>query len=151
MSVVSLTGADVALINDRIISDLADGDCITLDFPNELASLKTGKNGNTIYAFNQTGKQATMTMRVMRGSADDKFLNNLLVSQDSNFSGFVLMSAEFIKKIGDGAGAVSNDTYIMSGGIFTKRVNAKNNVEGDTEQSVSIYEIMFANSPRALT
>ena len=39
----------------------------------------------------------------------------------------------------------------MAGGIFLKRVGAKSNAEGDTEQSVSIYEMKYANAPRALT
>lgn len=148
---VSLTGSDTTIINNRVISDLADGDCVNLDFPNEIATLKTGKNGNVIYALNETGRECTMSLRVLRGSDDDKFLNNLLQIQQGNFAGFILLSGEFIKKIGDGEGNITNDTYIMAGGIFLKRVGAKNNTEGDTEQSVSIYEMKFANSPRALT
>lgn len=147
----SLTGSDVTIINGRVFADLADGDCVNLDYPNELASVKTGKNGNVMYAFNETGRQTTVTLRVLRGSADDKFLNNLLSKMKANFSGFVLMTGEFVKKVGDGEGNVTDDTYIMSGGIFTKNVGAKNSAEGDTEQSVSIYEIQFANAPRALT
>jgi hypothetical protein len=55
-----------------------------------------------------------------------------------------------IKRIGDGKGNVTSDTYIMSDGIFTKEIEAKSNVEGDTAQSVSVYIIKFANSPRAI-
>jgi len=147
----SLTGSDVTIINDRILADLADGDCVNLDPPNELATVKTGKNGNVIYAFNETGKEVTVTIRVLRGSADDKYLNGLMSSMKANFSSFVLLTGEFIKKVGDGEGNVTRDTYIMSGGVFTKNVGAKNNVEGDVEQSVSIYELKFANAPRTLT
>ena len=95
--------------------------------------------------------EATVTIRVLRGSSDDKFLNNLLASQRSNFASFILMTGEFIKKVGDGAGNVSRDTYIMSGGIFIKNVGGKNNAEGDTEQSVAIYELKYSNSPRVLS
>lgn len=150
MSGVSLTGSDTAIINNRVISDLADGDCVNLDFPNELAQLKTGKNGNVIYANNETGQEANVTLRILRGSSDDRFLNNLMAIQKQNFAGFVLLSGEFVKKIGDGEGAVRNDTYILSGGIFLKQINAKNNVEGDTGQSVSIYELKFAKAPRVI-
>ena len=38
MSTVSLTGSDTIIVNDRVISDLADGDCVALDFPNDIAS-----------------------------------------------------------------------------------------------------------------
>jgi hypothetical protein len=74
-----------------------------------------------------------------------------LAAQDQNFAGTVLMIGEFVKKIGDGAGGIANDTYITSGGIFLKRVNAKSNVEGDTGQSVSEYKMKFSNAPRTIT
>lgn len=151
MATVALSGSDTVIINNRIISDLADGDVVMLDFPNNIAEVKTGKNGNSIYGLNETGKNAELTLRVIRGSADDKFLNALLVAQEQNFAGTVLMIGEFIKKIGDGAGNIASDTYITSGGVFIKRVNAKSNVEGDTAQSVSEYKIKFSNAPRTIT
>lgn len=151
MSAVSLTGNDTITLQNSIISDLADGDCVTLEFPNEIASLKTGKNGNTIYALNETGKQCEVKIRLVRGSADDKLLNSLLTQQQANFAGTVLLIGEFVKVVGDGAGNLTNDTYILSGGVFQKQVGAKSNVEGDTAQSVSEYMIRFSNAPRAIT
>lgn len=148
---IALSGSDVVTINDRIFNDFADGDINNLEFPNEIASVKTGKNGNSIYAANESGRQADLTLRVIRGSDDDKFLNNLLAQQKLNFAGFILMKGEFIKKIGDGIGNVSNDTYVCDGGIFTKQPGAKSNTDGDTEQSVVEYMIKFSNAPRALT
>lgn len=150
MSTVSMTGADTIKINNRILADLADGDCIALDYPNDVASVKTGKNGNSIYALNESGKQSEVTIRVVRGSADDKFLLNLLAAQQNNFAGFILMLGEFTKRIGDGQGNVAGDTYIMSGGIFSKQIPGKSNVEGDSEQSISIYTLKFANAPRVI-
>ena len=151
MGTVTLSGSDVILINTRNIVDLADGDCVTLDFPNDIAALKTGKNGNTIYSLNETGNQCEVKIRVLRGSADDKYLNNLMVQQQANFAGTVLNFGEFIKKLGDGEGNITNDTYILQGGIMTKQIPGKNNVEGDTEQSISIYSMGFAKAPRILT
>jgi hypothetical protein len=148
---VSLTGADVNIINDRILNDLGDGDVAVLSHPNEIATLKTGKNGNSIYALNQSGLQCDLEMRVIRASADDKFLNGLMKQQLADLASFVLMSGEFVKKVGDGLGNVTSDTYILSGGIFVKKVDAKSNTEGDTEQSLSIYMMRFANAPRAIT
>ncbi len=147
---VSLTGSDTIKINNRILSDLADGDCAVLSYPNEIATVKTGKDGNSIYAFNQTGKNCDLTLRVLRGSADDKYLLNLFNTMKIDFSGFVLINGEFIKRIGDGTGKISNDTYLVSGGIFSKNMDAKNNAEGDTEQSIVIYTLKFANGDRSI-
>lgn len=151
MGTVAMSGSDTIILNDRVFADLADNDCAMLDFPNEIANLKTGKNGNSIYGLNESGKQANFKLRVIRGSSDDKFLNGLLSQQQANFAGFVLLKGQFIKKVGDGAGKVASDTYIVSGGIFTKQVAAKTNVEGDSEQSIAIYEFRFSNAPRAIT
>ena len=151
MATVAMSGSDSIQINNTILTDLADGDCIVLEFPNEIASVKTGKNGNAIYGLNESGKQATVRIRLIRGSADDKFMNNLLAQQQANFAGTVLLIGEFAKLIGDGKGNITNDIYITSGGVFTKQVMGKTNVEGDSTQSVAEYEIRFSNSPRALT
>lgn len=151
MSSVAMSGSDTIIINDRILTDLADGECVTLEFPNDIANLKVGKNGNTIYGLNETGKQAEAKIRIIRGSSDDKYLQNLITQQQANFAGKILDTGEFVKQIGDGAGNISLDTYLMSGGIATKNVPGKNNVEGDTEQSVSIYTWKFSNAPRVIT
>ena len=151
MSTVALTGSDTVMINNQLITDLADGNCVELTFPNDIAQVKTGKNGNAIYGLNESGKQCEMKLRVIRGSNDDKLLNNLLANQANNFAGFPLMIGQFVKQVGDGAGNIAADTYITSGGIFTKRIEAKSNVEGDTEQSVAIYTIKWSNAPRVIT
>ena len=151
MSTVALSGADTIIINDRTFADLADGDCVMLSFPNDISNVKTGKNGNSIYGLNEMGNQCEVKIRLIRGSADDKFMNQLLAQQKLNFSSFVLMNGEFIKNVGDGQVNITLDTYIVSGGVFSKQVEAKTNTDGDTEQSVSIYTVKFAKAPRALT
>lgn len=151
MATIALSGSDTVMINNRILSDFADQNCAELTFPNEIASVKTGKNGNSIYGLNETGRQAEFKVRLIRGSADDKFMNSLLAQQQSNFAGFTLMIGQFIKKLGDGLGNVASDTYITSGGIFTKQVEGKMNTEGDSEQSVAIYTMKFSNAPRVIT
>lgn len=151
MSTVAMSGDDTCMINNRVLSDFADNDVVVVTFPNDIAQVKTGKNGNSIYGFNASGKQCEVKIRLIRGSNDDKFMNNLLAQQQNNFAGTTLMIGQFIKKIGDGQGNVGSDTYIMSGGVFTKIPEAKSNVEGDTEQSTCIYTIKFSNSPRVIT
>jgi len=151
MSTIALSGNDTVVLNNRIFADFADGNVAELTFPNDIASVKTGKDGNSIYGLNESGKQSELKVRVIRGSSDDKFLNGLLAQQQINFAGFPLMVGQFIKKIGDGEGNIKSDTYIMSGGVFTKQVEAKSNVEGESEQSVAIYTLKFSNSPRVIT
>ncbi len=151
MSTISLTGADTNILNGRVLVDFADGNCAELTFPNDIANVKTGKNGNAIYGLNESGRQAEAKYRLIRGSPDDKFFNNLYSQMQQNFSGFVLLTGEFIKKIGDGQGKITNDVYQLGGGVFSKEPEAKTNVEGDTEQSVVMWTIKFANAPRAIT
>ncbi len=151
MSAVALSGSDTISLNNHVFADLADGNCAELTFPNEIANVKTGKNGNSIYGLNESGRQAELKLRVLRASADDKFLNNLLVQQQANFAGAVLLIGQFIKKIGDGLGNITSDTYVCSGGIFTKIPEGKTNTEGEVDQSIAHYVIKFSNAPRALT
>ena len=150
MAVVSLTGQDTIIINSRILSDLADADSGSITFPNELASVKTGKNGNAIFAFNESGRQCDLSLRIVKGSPDDKFFNNFLSIQSSNFSGTLLLEGELIKRVGDGKGNITNDTYILTNGIISKNVDTKTNSDGDIEQSVSIYSLKFATAPRVI-
>lgn len=150
-NVVALSGQDTVVLDGRVFNDLADGNCAELTYGSEIAAVKTGKNGNSLYALNETGKNADFKLRVVRGSSDDKWLLNKLNTQQGNFPGFVLMTGQFVKKLGDGAGNLTSDVYNVSGGVFTKQVGATMNVEGDTNQSVAEYEIKFSNAPRALT
>lgn len=146
-----MSGSDTIVINGRNLTDLADGNCVELTFPNDIGNLKVGKNGNTIYGFNEMGKQADVILRLVRGSSDDRYMNGLLVQQNQNFAAFVLMSGQFTKKIGDGQGNVSSDAFVIGGGIFNKQTEGKDNVEGDTEQSVAIYHLKFSAAPRAIS
>lgn len=146
-----MSGNDTIIVNNRNLTDLADGNAVELSLPNDIASAKTGKNGNSIFGLNEMGKQSDVTIRIIRGSGDDKFLNGLLANQQNNFAGFALLNGQFIKKIGDGTGKITSDTYILSGGVFTKQVGATSNVEGTSDQSISIYTLKFTNAPRVLT
>lgn len=150
MGSVALTGNDVAIIDSRILRDFADGDTVVLDVPNNLAEGKAGKNGNMIYAYNASGRIVNVTVRVLRGSADDKYLNSRLQEYINDPASFVLVAGEFIKRSGDGAGNITAETYRLDGGVFQKMPGGKENVAGDTEQAVAIYVITFANSQRAL-
>lgn len=150
MAVYSLTGQDVIKINARLLTDFGPGEVAKLTYAADIATMKTGKNRNAIIASNETGNQATLEVKVLRGSDDDKFLNSLLVFYRNNQVSFTLMTGEIIKRMGNGQGQVTNDTYLCQGGVFTKMVETVVNVEGDTEQALAMYTIQFAEAPRAI-
>lgn len=150
MAKTVLSGNDTLVINGRVLQDLTDGNVGVLSFPNSVASIKTGKNGNSLYALNTSGYQADLQLRVLRGSADDKFLLGLYNQQQNNFAGTVLLQGAFVKQLGDGAGNVSYDTYTVIGGVFSKAQSVTSNPEGNNEQNTTVYEIMFSNTVRAL-
>ena len=146
----TLTGNDSIIIDGLPLVDLANGDVGTLTFPNDITSATTGKNGNSIIALNETGKIAELSIRVLRGSSDDKTLNSKFKTMEADLPSFTLLTGSIVKRIGDGISNVVEDTYALSGGSFSKRVETTSNVEGDIEQGVSVYNIRFTNSSRNL-
>lgn len=149
MASASLTGNDTIQIAGRTLVNMADGEVAKLTFPNELVAVKTGKNGNSIFNLNASGQQAELVLRVLRGSADDSFLNGLLKTMRNDLPGFTLMTGYFVKRVGDGKGNVASDTYLLGGGVFTKQVEVAENVEGGTDPAVCVYNLKFSNSDRA--
>jgi hypothetical protein len=147
---VTLTGKDVIIINGQIITALASGDCVKVEFDNPIADLKLSKDGNAIYAMNYSGIRAKVTLRVVRGSTDDQTLNGLLQQQMNDFAAFVLMAGSFIKRLGDGKGGVGSEVYQLAGGIFERYPSAKMNTEADIEQSISEYTMLFRNNGRLM-
>jgi hypothetical protein len=146
----SLIGSDTIKLGDRLLADFGHGEVAKITYPTELATVKTGKNGNTIYVQNASGFQAVLELKIIRGSADDKALQSLLTLYRSEPTLFVLQNAELTKKLGDGTGKAQSDTIILTGGIPTKQVEMVSNVEGDVEQGLSVYTWVFATSDRAL-
>jgi hypothetical protein len=151
MALIASSGNDSLTISNYIFQGLADGNVIELTFPNDIAAIKVGKNGNAMMALNESGQVADAVIRVIRGSADDQYLLGLQTSQNNNFAGFVLMQGTFVKSMGDGAGNILSDTYVLAGGVFSKLTEAKSNVEGDTEQNVAIYHLKFAQAIRIIS
>jgi len=150
MPQVALTGNDTIVVAGRTLINFGDGDVATLEFATDLMGVKVGKYGNSLFALNAMGKVADMVLRVIRGSADDIFLQSLLVALEADPPSFVLLTGLFAKRVGDGQGNITNDSYIAANGVFTKKVAVKENVEGETEQAVSIYHIKFTQVIRAI-
>lgn len=151
MAIQTLTGEDVFLINDYpLMADTANGDIVTIDFPNDLATMTTGKNKNTIYAKNEAGSNIDITCKLMRGGKADKFLNGLQAQQERDFVGFTLMNGAFVKRLGDGAGNITYDTYNIQGMIFTKAVPGKASPDGDGDQATATYTMKAAVATRGI-
>lgn len=149
MSEVALTGNDDIELDGRKMRDLGDGDVAKLVFDADLVAVKTGKNGNTIYAGNAMGQQGKLTFRVLRGSPDDQYFAQRLSDQRNDLPSFELMDGFFTKRVGQGDGSVINDTYLASGGVFTKIPEVGENVEGGTDPALAIYSVTFGNVKRA--
>ena len=149
MATYALTGDDSIIINDIPLRDFANNDIGTLDLPNNLFDMATGKNGNTIFSLDEAGNNATLTVRVLMSSADDKRLNGM-IPESKNFAGTILATGSVVKQIGDGNGNISYNTYVLSGGAVQKKPSVKSNVNGDAEQGVTEYIIQFAEANRAI-
>lgn len=150
MNRFTLTGSDTLILNDRIFSDFVDQDAVLVEFPNELSTTTKGKNGNAVIAKNSQGSMGTMTLRILRGSPDDKYLNSLVNLFELDSASFPLIFGEFTKRLGDGEGNVNEDNYVCSGGVISSQPGASSNANGDTEQGVSVVVITFATIKRAI-
>lgn len=150
MSIYALTGKDTITINNIPLNDFADGDIGTVDIPNDIFTLQTGKDGNTIFALDESGSNATLTVRLIASSADDKRLNGL-IPQSENFASTVLLTGSLVKMIGDGQGNISLNSYVFAGGMVQKNPNLKTNVNGDVSQAVFEYSIKFAKAGRVIS
>lgn len=150
MTIFTITGDDTLVLWDRIFNDLADDDVSMIAFPNEIVKGKTGKNQNTIFAKDETGHNATLTLRLMRGSSDDQFLQLKLIQSQRDFAAQVLANGQFVKMMGDGQGNIIRDVYTLQGGIVKKNIEGKDNTSGDTNQAVATYEMFFARADRMI-
>ena len=150
MSTFRLVGSDTIVINGNTLADFGHGEIGKISFGTDLATVKTGKNKNAIFAANASGDQATMEIRVLRGTPDDKTLNSIIISYKNDPIGFNLVTGTVAKKIGDGAGGISSDNFVLAGGVPTKNVEVISNVEGDVEQAISLYTFQFSAATRTI-
>ena len=150
MATYALTGNDTLILQERVIKDMADGSIVEIAYQSDRVAVTTGKNDNTIYAEDRTGSNAVLTLRVIRGSADDRWLNGLSIQQNRDLPSFVLLRGSFSKRIGDGYGEISYDNYILIGGVFQKYPDTQENLQGETEQGSTVYQIIFSRAERAL-
>lgn len=145
-----INGRDTLIFNGRTLSDLADNDNIAITFPNNFVNSSMSKKDELLYAVNYSGKIVQLTVRVILGSDDDKYLNKRLTSFLDNPPGYVQDTATYIKNIGDGNGNITKVEYTLSQGVPTKMIDAKENTSGDTEQAIAVYNWNFRLDSRIL-
>lgn len=150
MATYALTGNDTLILQERVIKDMADGSIVEIAYQNDRVAVTTGKNDNTIYAEDRTGSNAVLTLRVIRGSSDDRWLNGLSIEQNRDLPSFKLLRGSFSKRIGNGYGEISYDNYMLIGGVFQKYPDTQENLQGETEQGSTVYQIIFSRAERAI-
>lgn len=135
-----LTGDDTLILWDRTITDLADGDVVTIVADNNIASSVVGKGGNIIVAKDEQGKKCTVTLRLLKGSSDDSFIQGYYKTYENDSALFTFGNGSFSKRLGDGSGNVVYDTRYLKAIHFTKPpYDATWNVNGATDQAVTVY------------
>lgn len=150
----SYTSKDTLVVEDYsgsfILSDFADGTVAELSAPNELSTMTTGYNGNSLGSHNEPGRQRELSLRLVKGSNDDKRLNkayNMWKNRDMRFRP---LKMSFTKNVAHSDGSVTVDTVECFFGLPTGQPSQMQDTAGNTEQVVSIYSIRFGNSERSM-
>lgn len=149
--IAAVSGKDVLIINDQVLTGYADGDAIKFEPQGPIAQMKVSKDGNSIYAMQWSGIVAKVSIRLVRMCFDDTFLNGLLQEWIADPALFTLMSGQYVKRVGDGKGNITNEIYQMDGGTFEMIPGGHTNTDGNIEQSVTIYSLLFRNDARLTT
>lgn len=150
----AFTSKDIIVCEDYqgsfILSDFADGTVAELAAPNELSTITTGYNGNSLGSHNEPGRQRELTLRLVKGSNDDKRLNkayNMWKNRDMRFRP---LKMSFTKNVAHSNGSITVDTVECFFGLPTGQPGQMQDTAGNTEQVISIYSIRFGNSERSM-
>jgi hypothetical protein len=129
-------------LNGRVFTDLAQGDAVKIEFPNEKSSKTKGINKSSVIKMRMDGDEANVTIMVLKASTDDVFLNNALNQPD-----MVVMSGS-IKTNFTRDGVDGVDSYALENGtVVGHPEDTKNNVDGDETMS---YVINFVSAIRMI-
>lgn len=147
----TFVGDATVIINGRSITDFGYGTVCEINCPNPIAGMDIGKSGNTVFSLQETGRQADVIVRVIKGSKDDVYLNSLYESFKSDFASKIAITGSFISKVGDGKGNVITTAWTLNGGIPTSHPTDKYDVNGDRTQVLMEYHFSFARGIRILS
>ncbi len=145
MAIESLAGNDSLILDGELILDGADNDCITLEFPNDVAIITRGKNGNSLFTKNEQGKIANITLRVILNGDTDKYLINKLSQYSNDPTSFSLITGTFTKRTGDGKGNLTKKVFDLSGGVVVRNAGTVESTVGNVEAIVSVWNLSFSN------
>ena len=145
---ISSDSQSTSEVNGRILTALADDVYSLITYDEDKVVVTVGKNGNTIVQVLPAGKKITLAYRVLSGSDDDKFLNSLMIKQDSGEFNVLEGSSS---KIGqDGAGNTVTITYSLSTGVFKKGIDSTMSSTDNKDVAVAVYEFIYASCVRTV-
>lgn len=151
MAVDTLVGRDTIIIDGRTITDVGYGDVATIDNPNPFTSMESGKDGNTVFVYQEGGRQIKVRLRVLVGREDDQWLNAKFEQMKNDFIHHTLFTMTLAKQVGDGQGGVITTRWSLEGGAFESAPNTKYNVSGDGEQAIQEYSFNFARGTKSFS
>ncbi len=148
------TSLDTIILEDYqgewILSDFADGTVAELTAPNDLSTTSTGYNGNSLGAHNEPGRQRECTIRIVKGSGDDKRINKFYNMWKNKDLRMKPLKGSFTKNIGHSDGSITKDTVECYFGLPAGQPTQMVDTAGNIDQVVSVYMIRFANSERSM-
>ena len=148
------TGQDTIVVEDYdgkfTLSDFADGTVAEVTAPNEASTTNTGYNGNSLGAHNEPGRQRQVTLRVVKGSDDDKRLNTSYTLWQNKDLRFKPLKMDFTKRVSHSDGSVTNETQQCFFGLPVNPPVPMVDTTVNTDQVVSVYTFRFGNSKRTL-
>lgn len=146
---VSITPAGGAT---RVLTDFADGTIFDIDYVSDLINSTTGKEGNTVFVKDERGRNGKGSMRILKGSSDDNYLNGLFTDMKSSFgSGTKILTIDIVRKIVDGTGTTLTESFNLQGCLLTQMPKTSVNVHGDTEQAISVWNMVAADVNRSIS
>lgn len=148
------TGQDTIILEDYngkwVLTGLGKGTVAELNAPNELGTVDTGYNGNSLGSHNEPGRQRELTLRLVKGCSDDKRLNNNYNLWKDRSDSFVPLRGYFTKLIKNAYGANTYDTVECYFGLPSGQPTQQTVTDGNTDQVESVYVIKFGNSKRVM-
>ena len=144
------TGSDTIEIDGKLINDSANGKVIEVRFPNNISNTEKGKDNNSIITRIANGDICEVTIRVLIGGKTDQFLTLRMDQWKNDPASFVGLEGKFVKRVGDGSGSTKKITYDLKKGVFMKNVESEEDVSGDIEQGVAVYQIRFSEGKRTI-
>lgn len=134
------------------IESFADGDYARVTFPNDIMNFTIGKNRNMLAAYNALGNLAELELRLLRGSTEDKFLNENFPRFSTDAPDFNFLKVIIQKDLGvvdkSGEKQKIEEKYTLNNGIISKAPEIISNVSGSTDQGVVVWQIRFAEFKR---